>query len=242
MAGLASWTRSFLKPVLAARRCPACSRPVTAPDHPAGLCPDCARELAPRTGGFCPRCGKPFGLATYEPENCGDCLADPPPWERLAFHGPYDGRLRELILAFKFSQGLGRTRLLQDLVKAASLRAGLDQIDVVIPVPLHPRRLRWRGYNQSLELAVPVARALNAPALPKALERVRDTVPQSRLSGTERLSNLAGAFKADPEAVAEKRVLLVDDVSTTGSTLRECSKALNAAGAKAVDVLVLAVA
>ena len=242
VAGLVGWTRSFLKPILGPRRCPGCGRAVDNALDRAGLCPGCAQALAPRPGGFCPRCGKRFGLESYQPETCGDCLADPPPWERLAFHGVYEGRLREIILAYKFVQGLGHARLLQDLLVGAALRAGLDDPGpgVVAPVPLHPRRLRWRGYNQSLELARPVAKALAAELAPPALTRIRNTTPQTRLDGRQRLSNLNGAFIADQARVAGRRILLVDDVSTTGSTLLECSRALLAAEAAAVDVLVLA--
>ncbi|MGE4554497.1 MAG: ComF family protein [Desulfovibrionaceae bacterium] len=253
-------TRVGLAAGLAGGRCPGCGRTVAetghapsgpdaapsgpAPDAPAarphGLCPACAAALAPRPGGFCPSCGAVVGLPGHAPEPCGECLTEPPPWTGFACHGAYRGLLRELILGFKFAEGLGRVRLLQDLAWAALLRAGLPAPDLLAPVPLHPRRLRWRGYNQSLELARGLALRLDRPAEPRALVRLRHTVPQSRLSAAERLVNLKGAFEADEGLVRGRAVLLVDDVSTTGSTLRECAEALNAAGAARVDVLVLA--
>jgi ComF family protein len=190
-----------------------------------------------------------FGLESYEPALCGDCRAAPPPWGRFLFHARYDDPLRGLIIAFKYNAGLEHSALLRSMAASAWERA-VDRPsefappphrpDLVAPVPLHGKRLLWRGFNQSLELASAVAACSGAPLEPAALRRMRDTRPQSTLSGSERLTNLHGAFEADAALVRGKRALLVDDVCTTGSTLRECAKSLLEAGAKAVDVLVLA--
>ena len=110
----------------------------------------------------------------------------------------------------------------------------------IVPVPLHPRRLAWRGFNQSLELARLLAADLGRPVLPGALRRIRDTTPQSQLPGARRRANIAGAFLADPAQVAGRSVLLVDDVMTTGATIDTAADALCAAGAARVDVLVVA--
>lgn len=229
-------------------RCPACSAPAD-PDEAHGLCPACATALAPRRGGFCPRCGASFGLESYEPMECGECRAAPPPWERFLFHARYEEPLRSLIIAFKFGGRLEHAALLGRLAAEAWARALREpgafvpppaRPDLVVPVPLHEKRLHWRGFNQSLELAASVARSADSRVEAGALRRLRHTAPQSSLSGAERLTNLRGAFDADPARVRGRRVLLVDDVCTTGATLRECARALSSAGAKAVDVLVLA--
>lgn len=236
---------------LVASRCPACGRVVRGHDaHPAAakmhrrrpydLCATCAAELALRTGGFCPLCGATIGLPTQPPELCGACLSDPPPWSSFICHGPYQGLLRDLILGFKFHQGLGRARLLQDLLTTAYTASGQNAPDLLIPVPLHKKRLRWRGYNQSLELALGLAGLLRRPVEPEALVRLRHTLPQSRLNAAERQVNLKNAFVANSKRVTGRSVLLVDDVCTTGSTLRECTQALRSAGAARVDVAVLA--
>lgn len=112
--------------------------------------------------------------------------------------------------------------------------------DVTVPVPLHPRRLRWRGFNQSLELARAAARRSGCAVAPQGLRRIRETTPQTGLSESERKANIKGAFTAPSDAVRQKRVLLVDDVLTTGATLDECARTLTRAGASSVDVLVLA--
>ena len=178
--------------------------------------------------------------ANTPPHLCGECLSSPPPWDGFAFHGAYSGRLKELILGWKFGRALHGDALLGRLGAEALDLRGLERSGVVAPVPLHPRRLAWRGYNHSLELARRVARHSGSEVTPQALTRLRDTVPQARLDAKKRKSNLKGAFSADAGQVAGHRVLLVDDVMTTGATLVECTHALHQAGATGVDVLVLA--
>jgi ComF family protein len=243
-------------------RCPVCAA-LTATDAVPngttgtdGLCRACAAALTPRSGGCCHRCGRMFGNAasqdghTPAPDTpqkgappvitCGECRLNPPPWDRFYFHGPYTDALRHLVLDYKFNGGLHRTRLLSSMAVAA-FRHGRGRVpDLVVPVPLHPRRLVWRGYNQSTELARALGRALPAPVNDRALVRTRNTVPQTRLDMRQRRENIRDAFSADPELVSGRAVLLVDDVFTTGATMTECARTLCRAGAKTVDVLVLA--
>jgi ComF family protein len=116
-----------------------------------------------------------------------------------------------------------------------------SDFELILCVPLHPRRLRQRGFNQSLLLARRVSRAHSIPLNFTALQRTRHTQPQTQLSGPERQKNIRGAFEVRrPEAIAEKEILLIDDVFTTGATVQECAKVLLKAGAKRVDVLTLA--
>lgn len=217
-------------------RCPVCGRLGRAGEF---LCADCARSLAPRPEGRCPGCGAWFADPGQPAMLCGECRLVPRPWDRLHVHAPYAGVLRELILRYKFEGDLGLGRLLQELTLAAYRPDGDPAPERIVPVPLHPRRLLWRGYNQSLELARLLSRRTGLPIDRRALRRVRPTTPQIRVPGHRRRENIRGAFAADPERVGGRRVLLVDDVLTTGATLEECCLALRAAGADRVEVLAL---
>jgi ComF family protein len=162
------------------------------------------------------------------------------PWDSFQFHGPYEGLLGELVRDYKFNGRLGLGRLLSSLLEDLLSHSGLTGAELLAPVPLHPRRLAQRGFNQSLELARPLAAKLGARLAPGALTRIRHTVPQTRLTGRRRRANLKGAFEADRELVAGRKVLLLDDIMTTGGTLMECARTLKRARAEEVAVLVLA--
>ncbi|MEZ7197963.1 ComF family protein [Pseudodesulfovibrio karagichevae] len=223
---------------LRAGRCAVCG--AVTPDGGRPLCPACAEALPPRTGGLCPACGELSGREEDPPSLCPECRADPPPWDELYFHGQYAGVMRRLILGYKFHNRFERNRLLGALgVRAFTARQGRVP-DAVVPVPLHDRRLVWRGFNQSLEIARALARHVDRPLLVHGLTRTRNTPPQTRFGLKERQANIKGAFAADPALVKGRRLLLVDDVYTTGSTLRECARTLKRAGCTGVDVLVLA--
>jgi ComF family protein len=114
-------------------------------------------------------------------------------------------------------------------------------VDMIVPVPLHPKRLRWRGFNQSVLLARQVSRVQHIPMDPFVLYRGKETPPQTQLTEEERRKNVRGAFSLNPQKPVEgKRVLLVDDVYTSGATVNECSRSLKRGGAKEVYVLTLA--
>lgn len=152
-------------------------------------------------------------------------------------HGLYEGALRHLVLRVKFAEDHAAARLLGGLLATAC--ADLPRPDGVVPVPLHPERLRRRGCNQCLELARLPAAVLGVPLRPGWLTRVVPTRPQTGLSRQERRSNLRGAFAAHPD-VRGQRVLLVDDICTTGTTLARAADCLLRAGAVAVDCAVAA--
>ena len=217
-------------------RCAVCGAVLPARD-PGFLCPDCREAVAggPEQGGRCPACG-----LALEGAECFSCAAHPRPWRRLFVFGRYAEPLRGLILEYKFEQSLGLGRLLQDLLARACAGLADDPPDLLVPVPLHWRRLVWRGYNQSLELARVLGRSLGRPVESRALRRVRRTRPQTTVERSERRANIRGAFRACPGLVAGKKVLLVDDILTTGATAEECARELAAAGAVRVDVAVLA--
>jgi len=224
-------------------RCPACGGLLLPGGARGAVCPACALALAPRRGGYCPRCGE----MTDDPDGpvllCPTCRHAGRPWDGLAFHARYDGLLRDMILDFKFRGRLGRGRLLGNMLVEACRRLDFPAAgrpDMLLPVPLHPRRLAWRGFNQSLELARVVGRAMDVAVRADGLARIRYTTPQSQLPGPRRLENIQGAFRADPAVVGGRAVVLVDDVMTTGATVETAAKALRQAGAVRVDVLVVA--
>ncbi len=180
------------------------------------------------------------GREDAPPSLCPECRRQPPPWTRLYFHGRYDGPLRDMILGHKFTSSLAHARLLADMADCAFRMAAEEIPDVIVPVPLHRNRLLKRGFNQATELARVLAGKLGRPMSADGLIRTRNTVPQTRLGHRERQANIKDAFAADPARVGDRSVLLVDDVYTTGATLRECARTLKRAGARPVQVLVLA--
>lgn len=217
-------------------RCPGCQDTLEG----AFLCERCAQALAFRSRGYCTVCGVLFDHPEAEPVRCSTCRSKPPPWNRVVFHGEYRDRMQELVWAFKYHGHFGAARILGRLSLEAALARGIEQPEVIVPVPLHWRRLIRRGFNQSVELARPLARHFGMRVNTGALARTRYTRSQASLTRSQRRANIAGAFRADPAEVKGRSVLLVDDVMTTGSTMEECGRVLAAAGAQRVDVLVAA--
>ncbi|HTN87441.1 MAG TPA: ComF family protein [Sorangium sp.] len=200
--------------------CAGCDEPIA---DDAVFCADCARTALPYT---------------ERPGAIGVRAAD----AGLVAFAPFAGALAEGIRRFKYSDRPDLARPLGRLLLCAARDAGV-RADVVVPVPLHPRRLAERGYNQAALLAAHVADGLAASFAPRALRRVRSTAQQAQLSRDLRLLNVAGAFRARaPERVERRRVALIDDVATTGATLAACRDALLGAGAASVTYLVVAAA
>lgn len=181
----------------------------------------------------CGRCALPLAAAGV----CGACLRSPPPFAASRAALVYGFPVDQLLPRFKFHGDLAAGRLLSQLMAQAFADAPRPQ--ALVPVPLHPSRLRQRGYDQALELARPLARALGLPLRAEALRRVRATSPQSELDAASRQHNVRSAFFARPGALPG-HVALVDDVMTTGATLAECARALQRAGVPRVDVWVAA--
>jgi ComF family protein len=194
------------------------------------LCAGCLADL-PRIQRGCPRCGLP--LPDRAPV-CGECQRRPPPFD--ACHAPliYAPPVDELIGRFKFHGDLTAGRLLGELL-AEALHTAPDPPGAIVPVPLHPRRLRERGYNQALELARVVARRLHIPLAADACRRVLATRHQADLDRGERRRNVRGAFGAGPRRPPD-RVAVIDDVITTGSTVGEVARVLRRAGARQVVI------
>jgi ComF family protein len=222
-------------------KCPLCGSPLEPPSDERP-CPSCLSQIRFFSSPFCPRCGIGFSSSADLDHLCSRCLAGEWTFARARSVGPYEGRIMEAISRFKFG-GVARLAgpLGALLAEYADPEFPFSKIDLVIPVPLHPRRLRERGFNQSLLLARQVGKRRSIPLNFTALHRVRQTQPQTQLSGPERRKNVHGAFRVKtPEAVAGRKILLIDDVFTTGATIQECTESLLDAGAQEVHVLTLA--
>lgn len=221
-----------------AQRCQLCAA-VLDPGLEGSLCSACLSLLPLRTGGYCPCCGDFYADARTRPYICLACRLQPPPWSGLAFYGSYTGTLQELIHRNKFGQDHGLAKLFRYLLNAAWDAHGLQCPQVIVPVPMRPAAILKRGFNQSMELAKLVARDLQVPVAHELLLKIRDTQPQSVLGKKDRQLNVRGAFQACT-SMQGQHVLVVDDVLTTGATLKACVQACLQAKAKKVDVLVLA--
>ncbi|MEP6510059.1 MAG: ComF family protein [Dokdonella sp.] len=200
------------------------------------LCRGCTADLA-LNAPCCPRCALP--LEAPAPE-CGECLKDAPPFAAAWAPFRYAHPLDLLEARFKFRADLAAGRILAQLMIA---RAAADQPtrpELLIPVPLHRARLRERGYNQALELALPLARALAIPMRHDLLLRNKATPPQTGLDAKARRRNLRGAFTLATDAKLPAHIVIFDDVMTTGTTLRETARVLSRAGVVRVDVWALA--
>jgi ComF family protein len=205
-------------------------------------CPVCLSRIKFFSSPRCPRCGIGFVSPSERDHLCSGCLTEEPYFARARAVCLYEGLIVETICRFKYG---GVTRLARPLgsflTEYRDPEFPFTDFDLILPVPLHSQRLRERGFNQSLLLARRFSRKHSLPLNFTALQRSRSTRPQTELSGAERRTNVRGAFLIqEPEAVAGRRVLLVDDVFTTGATVRECARVLIRAGAQRVDVLTLA--
>lgn len=223
------WWRKAAR-TLFARRCLLCAEPGHGGQD---LCTGCRRAL-PWNRHACPHCALPLPQS----EVCGGCLRQPPPMARTQAPFVYGFPLDRLVPRLKFHNDLAAGRLLAELM--AEGLAGADLPQALIPIPLHVSRLRRRGYDQALELARPLARQLQVPLLADALIRTRATLAQSELDAAARRRNLYRAFRLREGAVLPAHVALVDDVMTTGTTLRAAARTLRRAGVERVDAWVCA--
>jgi ComF family protein len=198
------------------------------------LCAACAAEL-PRNASCCARCAEPLSLPAAL---CGRCQQHPPPWETAWAPFRYGWPLDRLETRFKFAGNLACGRTLARLWCAAPPPRELPQ--AIVPVPLHVSRLRRRGYNQALELARPLARALGVGLHVDALLRRRATEAQTELDAVARRRNVHDAFALCDGTTLPSHVAMLDDVMTTGATLAECARVLKRAGVARVDVWALA--
>ena len=203
------------------------------------VCSDCrAAFAAPR-----PRCRRCALVVTVGSDVCGECLTAPPAYDAALAAVEYAAPWDRLVTAFKFHGALELAPLFAQALGDAEARRASPRPDLVVPVPLAPARLRERGYNQAWELARRVARRLGVRAEAQWLLRIRETAHQLALPPTARAGMVHGAFAVEPRRRAEvagRRIAVVDDVMTTGSTAAELVQVLKQAGAAAVEVWVVA--
>ncbi len=235
VASLAASTLDMVVPPL----CLACRKPLGSHDS---LCAACWRQISFIGSPLCERLGTPLAFDTGAPTVSAAALANPPDYDRARAVARFGPVMRNLVHGFKYLDRHDARRLFGRWLSGAG-REILSDADVLVPVPLHRWRLLRRKFNQSGLLAAELSRLVHVPVDPFLLQRVRATPQQVGLSEAERRRNVSGAFRVPPAVVARvenRRIVLVDDVITTGTTVSACARALRRAGAARVDVLALA--
>jgi ComF family protein len=209
---------------------------------PLPFCPPCTAGIRFIRSPLCPRCGTPYPVTEGEDHLCGECLATARPYAIARAVGRYEGTLLTAIHLFKYRGKIGIGKVLgRIMADFAGSQWDMKVFSTIMPVPLHRKRLRERGFNQAVILAREIAKRFSLPLDFMTLRRQVFTAPQVGLGREDRSANVRGAFTVQrPEKVAGRRILLVDDVATTGSTLTECALALMQAEAEAVALLTLA--
>ncbi|MFC2160670.1 phosphoribosyltransferase family protein [Acidobacteriota bacterium] len=221
--------------------CKLCSKPLEKKKDRV-VCRRCFTSLIQRSSSFCLSCGHFFQDAA-EPRLCVKCLEKKPNYSLHRSCGHYSGKLKDLILLFKYR---GYKVLGRDLAQFMLKTLGTSEeiwwgVDALVPVPLHPKRQRHRGFNQAFLLARVMAREKNKILIRKCLIKVKNSPPQTVVEAQERGKNVKGAFAVkNARNIKDKVILLVDDVYTTGATVKECCRNLLQAGAKEVRVITLA--
>lgn len=206
------------------------------------FCRDCAQHVHYITGSICPICGTTFPDSPAENHLCEDCLEKQPYFSQARAVFCYEAVILDTIHQFKYKRNIATGEILADFMADYPFPdITFDDYSLIIPVPLHVKRLRERGFNQSLILARRLAKIKKIPVDFFVLKRHRFTSTQTRSNKQERKHNIRGAFDVSgTKTIAGHNILLIDDVLTTGATVNECSKTLLRAGAKKVSVLTLA--
>lgn len=243
LGGRLGWALDWLYPP----RCRSCRDRIVGQDEEC-FCLACQKKIRTVSHPLCTKCGRPFLDASGDDHLCGTCLVRSPHFVSARAWACYpvgenEGQpLREVVQRFKYGRKVSLGKPLGRLMASSHSEFFTGcSLDLIIPVPLHQKRLRWRGFNQAVILAREVSRLWHVPMDPLILLRARETPPQTQLDEEERRKNVRGAFSLNPEkSVQGKSLLLVDDVYTSGATVNECSRTLIRAGAKEVHVLTLA--
>ena len=222
-------------------RCKLCGKIVSNDDS---LCPECFNKINFISRPYCQHCGQPFDYASSASKVllCPNCTQNKLPWFRLARSAfRYEEDSKNLILSFKFYDRTDNAKILAKFMKNAAQDIFDKGIDLIVPVPLHYTRLFRRKYNQSALLAIELSKLTGIPVEFDGLVRHKKTRPQVEFSGKVRQLNVRNAFSVKrPDDFKGKHILLIDDVLTTGSTLKECAKALKKAHPSSIDLLTAA--
>lgn len=206
------------------------------------FCPACFSKLHVIQSPLCSCCGIPFAGAGVENHICGDCIVSRPAFSIARAVGRYETTLLEAIHRFKYNGKIYTGEVLGKLMADFAYPSfSVSDYSLVMPVPLHPKRLRERGFNQSVILAKEISGRFNLPFDFLTLKRHIYTEPQISLGKKDRESNIKGVFSVnDPDKIKEQRIILVDDVYTSGSTVKECARVLMKNKADSVAILTLA--
>ncbi|MDQ7783270.1 MAG: ComF family protein [Desulfomonilaceae bacterium] len=220
--------------------CAFCGEPLSEPSL--SLCADCCDRVGRIDAPFCDRCGRSFDGLQTNGHVCGSCMVKPPPYGKARYAVRYEGDFRKAFIDFKFHGALHLGNVLSRfLTEAYQSHFAGSPVDVIVPVPLHPKRLCARGHNQVVILGEKLSRASGIPLARTCLEKTHNRQPQVGLSRRERAVNVRGSFRtARAGMIAGRKILLIDDVATTGATVTEAAKTMMRSGASRVDVLVLA--
>jgi ComF family protein len=220
-------------------RCMACTK-MLEEKRSSPVCDECLAGLRLCSPPLCPTCGVPYADQTAEDHLCENCLLYPPPFAATRFVAAYEGILQDMIHRCKYGRDVSVGETLGEMMADFPYPAfDFKDYTVVMPVPLHTRRLRERGFNQSLLLAKAIASHHKLKLDYLSLTRTIHTPPQITFGRQEREHNVKGAFSIKKPMLQGEKVILVDDVYTTGSTARECARTLKQAGAAVVAVLTL---
>jgi ComF family protein len=205
-----------------------------------GICAPCLAELPHQSNLRCQQCA--VRLTSHDQSLCGQCLRKPPAFDRTIAAFDYAFPIDQLIQKLKYGHDLSlRAALSKSFVRRYHETSNSPRPDVLLVTPVSKARLAERGFNQSTELAKPIAQALALPFAPLTLARIKETPPQAQLPWKDRHKSIRGAFMVSaPQAVQGKRVAVLDDVLTTGATLNEIASVLKAAGAIHVETWVIA--
>jgi competence protein ComFC len=222
------------------RRCIGCG--IISPKTFRYICWDCWSDNARVESPFCDHCGDPVAGTIEHDFICYACTSEKPGFDGARSAARYDGAIGEALRQLKYEHALwlapDLAEVLRNCIKAEYSN---ESFDLLVPVPLHHVRRRDRGYNQSAVLSQELSRRIKCPSIPGLLRRIRPTTSQTNLTAKERLSNVSLAFQyRSRRRLAGQKILLIDDVMTTGATVNACAKALKKGGAATVHVITVA--
>lgn len=206
------------------------------------LCSECFQKIPWNIPPFCNKCGRNLPVELPSENICLACKKERHYFDRAWSVALYEGVIRDCLHKFKYGQKLGLINFFEKILSNFIEKfIAIEKFDYLIPVPLHPTKLRERGFNQAFLLAQPLAKKFQKKLLPRVLYRKKFTLPQSELTASQRKRNIREAFllRNQPE-ISKKNILIIDDIFTTGSTVDECAKLLKRNGAGVVEVLTVA--